>query len=96
MKKLLLLPLLALIVLAVLFVTGYFGGSALEKQVKGLDARQALALANRWHGEHQPVKSHVTSKEIVFEFEDGKIKRVRLPKDEMMVAVAPFVDQTHT
>ena len=69
--------------------------SALMSQLEGLNAHQALALANQWYWEKQPVKTHVTSKEVVFQFESGTVKKIPLPANEMMVAVAPFIDRTH-
>jgi hypothetical protein len=69
--------------------------SALIDQLDGLNAHQALALANQWHWEKQPVRTHITSKEVVFQFESGRVKKIPLPADEMMVAVAPFIDKTH-
>ena len=69
--------------------------SALIDQLDGLNAYQALALANQWHWEKQPVRTHITSKEIVFQFESGRAKKIPLPADEMMVAVAPFINNTH-
>ena len=69
--------------------------SALIDQLNGLNAHQALALANQWHWEKQPVKTHITSKEVVFQFESGKVRKIALPEDEMMVAVAPFINRTH-
>jgi hypothetical protein len=69
--------------------------SALIDQLDGLNAHQALALANQWHWEKQPVRTHITSKEVVFQFESGKVKKIPLPTDEMMVAVAPFINRTH-
>jgi hypothetical protein len=69
--------------------------SALIGQLDGLNAHQALALANQWYWEKQPVRTHITSKEVVFQFESGRVKKIPLPADEMMVAVAPFIDKTH-
>ena len=69
--------------------------SALIDQLDGLNAHQALALANQWHWEKQPVRTHITSKEVVFQFESGTVKKIPLPADEMMVAVAPFINRTH-
>ena len=69
--------------------------SALIDQLDGLNAHQALALANQWHWEKQPVRTHVTSKEVVFQFESGTVKKIPLPAEEMMVAVAPFINRTH-
>jgi hypothetical protein len=69
--------------------------SALIDQLDGLNAHQALALANQWYWEKQPVKTHITPKEVVFQFESGTVKKIPLPANEMMVAVAPFIDKTH-
>ena len=69
--------------------------SALIDQLDGLNAHQALALANQWYWEKQPVRTHITSKEVVFQFESGTVKKIPLPANEMMVAVAPFIDKTH-
>jgi hypothetical protein len=69
--------------------------SALINQLDGLNAHQALTLANQWYWEKQPVRTHITSKEVVFQFESGKVKKIALPDNEMMVAVAPFIDKTH-
>ena len=69
--------------------------SALIDQLEGLNAHQALTLANQWHWEKQPVRTHITSKEVVFQFESGTVKKIPLPADEMMVAVAPFINRTH-
>jgi hypothetical protein len=68
----------------------------LEARLDGLDARKALALADQWFQEKQPVKSFINAREIVFEFQDGKRRSIALPADEMMVAIAPYVSKTHT
>jgi hypothetical protein len=69
--------------------------SALIDQLDGLNAHQALALANQLYWEKQPVRTHIASKEVVFQFESGKVKKIPVPADEMMVAVAPFIHRTH-
>ena len=95
-KRLLIITSLASLALFLMFTTAFsMTESALIKQLEGLNAHQALALANQWHWEKQPVRTHVTSKEIVFQFESGKVKNIALPEDEMMVAVAPFINRTH-
>jgi hypothetical protein len=68
---------------------------SLEAKLDSLDARQALALADQWFQERQPVKSFINTQEIVFEFQDGRKRRIALPADEMMVAIAPYVQKTH-
>ena len=95
-KRLLIITPLASLALFLMFTTAFsMTESALIKQLEGLNAHQALALANQWHWEKQPVRTHFTSKEIVFQFESGKVKKIALPEDEMMVAVAPFINRTH-
>lgn len=95
-KKLLLITPLASLAVFLMFTTSFaMSESALINQLEGLNAHQALALANQWHWEKQPVRTHVTSKEVVFQFESGKVINIALPKDEMMVAVAPFINTTH-
>jgi len=95
-KKLLIITPLFFLALLLMFTTAFsMTESALIDQLDGLNAHQALALANQWHWEKQPVRSHVTSKEVVFQFESGKVKKIALPDNEMMVAVAPFINRTH-
>jgi hypothetical protein len=66
-----------------------------EGILKNVDAKQAVAIANEWKWTRADIKSHVTSTEVVFDLPGGKTKRIALPKDEMMVAVAPYIHQTH-
>jgi hypothetical protein len=95
-KKSLVITPLASLALFLMFTTAFsMTESALMSQLDGLNAHQALALANQWHWEKQPVRTHVTSKEVVFQFESVKVKKIPLPADEMMVAVAPFINHTH-
>ena len=46
-------------------------------------------------GKWREIKSHVTPREVVFEFPGGKAKRVALPENRMVVAVAPYITRTH-
>ncbi|HEX2967181.1 MAG TPA: hypothetical protein VHO84_15455 [Syntrophorhabdaceae bacterium] len=66
--------------------------TALEKA----DAKEAIAIANDWKWSRPDVKSYVDAQEVVFEFPDGTKKKIPLPKDQMYVAIAPYVDKTHT
>ena len=62
----------------------------------GLDAKGAIALANRWYRQKQSaVKTNVTPQGVNFTFPNGKKKSVALPKDQMVVAVAPYITNTH-
>lgn len=63
-------------------------------QLKGLTPQQALARANQWRSAGG-LQSHVTSEAIVFKFPDGQQSSVALPAKQMVVAIAPYVNQTH-
>lgn len=63
-------------------------------QLGGLTARQALAQANQWRGAGG-LQSYVTSAAVVFKFPDGQQRSVPLPARQMVVAIAPYVNQTH-
>lgn len=64
--------------------------------VEGLDAVEAMALANKWGEEKNSVTSSVTPASINFEFPGGVKVSVSLPEDRMVVAIAPYVKTTHT
>lgn len=66
-----------------------------ETIVTGLDARAAVELANRWRWTRKDVTSYVTPKEVVFKFPSGKITRIAMPDDEVLIAVAPYITRTH-
>lgn len=66
-----------------------------EKALKNVDAVQAVAIANDWNWSKKEIKSYVNTREVVFEFPQGKEKRISLPQDKMLVAVAPYINRTH-
>ena len=61
----------------------------------GLDAKDAISLANDWHYSAPKIKTHVTTKEAIFEFPDGRVITKPLPNDSFYVAIAPYVNGTH-
>ena len=61
--------------------------------LQGMGPVEALALANEWMG--NDVTSFVTTQAVNFEFPGGDAASVQLPADEMVVAIAPYIDQTH-
>lgn len=69
--------------------------AAVPETVRGLDARSALAQANAWFTAGAGVTTYVDSRVVGFEFADGETIEVPLPDDEMVVAVAPYVELTH-
>ena len=60
-----------------------------------IDAVEALAIANAWKWSRKDIKSSVTAREVVFQFADGKQKKIPLPQEKMLVAVAPYLRKTH-
>jgi hypothetical protein len=66
-----------------------------EKLLNNVNAVQAMAIANDWNWSKKEIKSFVTPREVVFKFSKEKEKRIPLPNDKMLVAVAPYIKQTH-
>ena len=66
-----------------------------EALLKNVDAYQAMALADEWNWSKKDITSYVNAREIVFELSKSKVIRIPLPADKMMVAVAPYINQTH-
>jgi hypothetical protein len=95
-------PLLSVVVVFLVMVSSLFQVSNPKADVSSdaarlndADAFQAMAIANKWKWSRNEIKSHVTPREVVFEFPDGKAKRVALPENSMVVAVAPYITRTH-
>ena len=65
-------------------------------KLKNVDAVQAIAIANEWNYSKKEITSYVTPREVVFKSSNDKvIKKIPLPEDKMMVAVAPYINRTH-
>ena len=60
-----------------------------------IDAVQAMEIANQWKWTRKEVQSYVTPRGVIFIFPDKRVKGIPLPKDKMVVAVAPYINQTH-
>lgn len=70
--------------------------NSLVESLNGLDARQAIALANQWRDSTPKVKSHITPQEVIFDFPDGRTVKKTIPDSVMYIAVAPYITTTHT
>ena len=66
-----------------------------RQKLENVDAMEAVAIANEWKWSRKDVKSSVTAREVVFEFPDKTVKRIPLPQEKMLVAVAPYIRRTH-
>ena len=71
------------------------GKNSPEAVLKNVDAAQAMVIANEWKWSKNEIKSYVNAREIVFELPKSEIMRIPLPEEKMLVAVAPYINQTH-
>jgi len=71
-------------------------GKTDEAVLENIDAMQAVEIANEWKWTKKEVKTSIDSREVTFEFPDGKVKRIPLPEDKMYIAIAPYIEKTHT
>lgn len=62
------------------------------RALEAIDARQAMALADAWGSQ---VQSEVTTKGINFVFPNGFRRLIALPPGQVLVAVAPYRNETH-
>ena len=67
-----------------------------ESVLENVDAIQAIAIANQWKWSNKEIKSSVNSREVVFQFPGGKVKKIPLSEEKMVVALAPYIKGTHT
>ncbi len=100
--KSLLLSFIFLLGMSLLFPAGALQGDekSAEAKLNNVDAIQAMATANQWKWSKKEIKSTVTSREVIFKFPNGagqltKVKKIPLPEEKMLVAVAPFLKKTH-
>jgi hypothetical protein len=71
-------------------------GKSDEAALENIDAMQAVEIANKWKWTKKDVTTSIDSREVIFEFPDGKVKRIALPEDKMYIAIAPYIKRTHT
>jgi hypothetical protein len=67
----------------------------LRQKLENVNVMEAVAIANEWKWSHKDVKTSVTAREVIFEFPDKTFKRIPLPQEKMLVAVAPYIRRTH-
>ncbi len=95
--KFFLIPLILFLGVISLFpACGLLGDENSPKvRLKNADALKAMAIANEWRWSQKDIKSYVNSREVVFEIANGKVKKIPLPEEKMLVAVAPYINRTH-
>lgn len=70
--------------------------TVLLKMLDNLAVKEALELANKWKTSNPEVTSFITPDKLNFEFADKKRVEISLPDDSMMIAIAPYIDKTHS
>jgi hypothetical protein len=93
--KNLLIPFVFLLGVGSLFQGGGLLAQDNEAVLENVDAMEAMEIANEWKWTQTKIKSYVTTREVVFEFSDGRTKKIPLPEEKMLVAVAPYISRTH-
>jgi len=87
------------LLLTIGLVSGVFGcrpdPNSPEGMLEHVDAKEALALANEWRWTRPDIRSYVDTRNVTFELPGDKTVKIPLPDDAMMVAVAPYIHQTH-
>ena len=66
-----------------------------EGRLENVDAKEALAIANEWKWTRKDIRSYVDPRVVAFELPGDKTKKIPLPDDSRVVAVAPYVTYTH-
>jgi len=64
--------------------------------LKGKNPEQVLKMANDWSKKGLNVTSTLTSRAIIFIFENGKRISYPLSDKKMAVSIAPYIKTTHT
>lgn len=62
----------------------------------GLTAIEALEFANKWKTSNPNITSYITADSLIIQFQDKNKIEIPLPQDSMMIAIAPYVENTHT
>jgi len=84
-------------IILISMANGQAGGDSkqLIASLEGIDAYEALKIANEWREKNYNVTSSVDAEAVRFIFPDKKRISIPLPEDLMVVAIAPYVSRTH-
>lgn len=64
--------------------------------IESMEISEAIKLANDWKYTRPKITSYITSTELHIIFPDKREVLIALPIDEMFIAVAPYIEDTHT
>jgi hypothetical protein len=63
--------------------------------INNLNAKEALALANKWKTSNPEITSFLESDKLTVKFPNNKTVEIPMPKESMIVALAPYINKTH-
>ena len=66
------------------------------KLISSLSLKEAISTANDWKLSKPEITSYINSDEFIVKFPDGREVKKSLPDNEMYVAIAPYLNNTHT
>jgi len=64
--------------------------------IENMNIKDAINQANEWRSSHSKITSYITTEQLTIEFPDGREVTKKLPDNEMYIAVAPYINTTHT
>jgi hypothetical protein len=64
--------------------------------ISNLDLKAAISLCNDWKDSNPKITSYITPQELIIKFPDGREVKKSLPADSMYVAIAPYINETHS
>jgi hypothetical protein len=67
----------------------------LRDELKGVDGKKAMEIANEWRLKKIDIVTFVTPDTVNFKFKDGETISIPVPDDVMIVSIAPYVNKTH-
>ncbi len=59
------------------------------------DAISNISISNDWHYTYPRIESHITQREVIIKFPDGRIVSKSLPDSLFYLAIAPYINYTH-
>lgn len=64
--------------------------------VSEMDIKSAIVQTNMWRSTQPEITSYINSEELVIVFPDDRKVIIPQPDNEMYIAIAPYVNETHS
>jgi len=66
------------------------------RMISETDIKSAIDLTNQWRTSKPEITSYINTEELVVIFPDERKVTIPQPENEMYVAVAPYINETHS